>query len=139
MAVFKPEQYRNIALVGHTGSGKTSLAEALLYQAGATNRLGSVQDKTSILDHAEEEREKLSSLESAVCHLTYYTMHVNVVDTPGVGEFCGQAIAALASAECAVVVISASAGIQVHTRKMIERARKFGLGVWKSTKTSRVG
>ena len=130
MAVFKVDQFRNIALVGHTGSGKTSLAEALLYKAGVTNRLGSVPEKTSILDSSEEEREKLSSLESAVCHLAHGDAQVNIVDTPGSTAFCGQAIAALAPVECAVVVISASSGIQVNTRKMVERARDFGLGVW---------
>lgn len=130
MAVFQPEQYRNIVLVGHTGAGKTSLAEALLFKAGVTNRLGSVQDKTSILDYTEEEREKLSTHESAVCSLEHGGVHVNIVDTPGVSGFCGQAIAALAAAECAVVVISAAAGIQVNTRKMLERARQYGLGVW---------
>ena len=130
MAVLNPDQYRNMALVGHTGSGKTSLAEALLFKAGVTNRLGSVPEGTSLLDHTEEEREKLSSLESAVCFLTHGGSHVNIIDTPGVSEFCGQAIAALAAVECAAVVLSASAGIQVNTRKMVERAREHGLGLW---------
>ncbi|MBU0719039.1 MAG: elongation factor G [Planctomycetes bacterium] len=130
MAVFNPDQYRNIALVGHTGAGKTSLAEALLFKAGVTNRLGSVPERTSILDSSEEEREKLSSLESAVCSLEYRDTHVNIIDTPGATAFCGQAIAGLAPAECAVVVISASSGIQVNTRKMFERAKEYGLGVW---------
>ncbi len=129
MAVLKPDQYRNIALIGHTGAGKTSLAEALLYKAGVTNRLGSVQDKTSILDSTEDERERLCTLESATCFLTHGDVHVNIVDTPGSSAFCGQAIAALAPVECAVVVISASSGIQVNTRRMMERAREYGLGV----------
>jgi elongation factor G len=130
MALFKPDQYRNIALIGHSGCGKTSLAEALLFKAGVTNRLGSVQDKTSILDWSEEEKEKGSSFDSAVCHLAHKDVHVNIVDTPGTPAFCGLAIAALAAAECAVVVISAPSGIQVNTRKMVERAREHGSGVW---------
>jgi elongation factor G len=130
MAVFKPDQYRNIALVGHSGSGKTSLAEALLFKAGVTNRLGSVQEKTSILDSTEEEKEKLSSLESAACYLTHGGIHANIIDTPGSPTFCGQAITGLAPVECAAVVISGAAGIQVNTRKMLERAREYGLGVW---------
>jgi len=130
MAIFDVDKYRNIALVGHGGAGKTSLAEALLFKAGVTNRLGSVPDKTSILDYTDEEKEKLSSLDSAVCALTHKGLHVNIVDTPGAPAFCGTAIAALAAAECAVIVISASAGIQVNTRKMMERAKEYGLGVW---------
>jgi len=130
MSAFNPDQFRNIALVGHTGAGKTSLGEALLFKAGATKRLGSVPERTSILDYNEEERERFSSLESAVCHLQHKGLQVNVIDTPGVKEYCGQAIAALAAVECAVVVVSASAGIQVNTRKMFERAKEYGLGVW---------
>ncbi len=130
MAGNQPDQFRNVALVGHSGCGKTSLAEALLFKAGVTNRLGSVQDKTSILDHTEEEKEKLSSFDSAICHLTHKGVHVNIIDTPGSASFCGSAIAALAAADCAVVVISAGAGIQVNTRKLLERAREYGIGVW---------
>lgn len=130
MAAFRPDQFRNVALVGHTGSGKTSLAEALLFKAGATSRLGSVADKTSILDHTDEEREKLHSLDSATCSLTHGGIHANLIDTPGSSGFCGPAIASLAAVECACVVVSASSGIQVNTRKMIERARAHGLGLW---------
>jgi elongation factor G len=130
MAIADVDRYRNIALVGHGGSGKTSLAEALLFKAGATNRLGSVHDKSSILDYTEEEKEKQSSIDSALGYLSHNGLHVNIVDTPGTPAFCGPAIAAFAAVECAVVVISATAGIQVNTRKMIERAREYGLGVW---------
>ncbi len=130
MAEVKTETFRNIALVGHTGSGKTSLAEALLFKAGITTRLGSVADKSSILDHSEESRERLSSLESSLCYLTHGDIEINIVDTPGTRAFCGQAVAALAAVECAVVVVSASSGIQVNTRKIMEHARKHGLGVW---------
>ncbi|MGD2109591.1 MAG: elongation factor G [Phycisphaerae bacterium] len=130
MAIFDVEKYRNIALVGHGGAGKTSLAEALLFKAGVTKRLGSVPDRTSILDYTDEEKEKQSSLDSAVCALTHAGLHVNIVDTPGAPAFCGPAIAALAAVECAVVVVGASSGIQVNTRKMFERARAYGLGVW---------
>ncbi len=130
MALVDLPQIRNIALVGHTGAGKTSLAEALLYKAGATNRLGKVQDKSSILDYTEESRDKLSSLDSAIAHFSHKGLHVNLIDTPGLMPFCGPAVAALSAVECAVVVISASAGVQVNTRRMFERAREQGLGVW---------
>jgi len=130
MALLEAAQIRNIALVGHGGSGKTSLAEALLFKCGMTNRLGSVPAGTSFLDSTEEAKEKLSSIDSALCHLVHKELHVNILDTPGTPAFCGPAIAALAAVECAVVVISASAGIQVNTRRMFERAKEYGLGVW---------
>lgn len=130
MAALEPANIRNIALVGHSGCGKTSLAEALLFKAGVTNRLGSVADKTSILDYTEESREKLTSIDSAVAHLPHKGLHINLIDTPGSLSFCGPAIASLAAAELAVVVVGAHAGIQVNTRKMFERAREHGLGVW---------
>ena len=130
MSVLDPASIRNLVLVGHTGAGKTSLAEALLFKAGMTNRLGSIPEKTSILDASEEEREKLSSHDSHIVYLNHKGIHVNLIDTPGVTAFCGMAIASLAAAECAVLVISASAGIQVNTRKMLDRAKQYGLGVW---------
>ena len=130
MAVVGLDRFRNIALVGHGGCGKTSLAEALMFKTGVTNRLGSVPDKSSILDFMEEEKDKLSSHDSAVCFATHNGLHINIIDTPGTAAFCGSAIAALAAAECAVLVVSASSGIEVNTRKMFNRARDYGLGVW---------
>ena len=130
MASLKPDQIRNIALVGHSGSGKTQLAEALLFKTGTTNRLGNPADKTSILDYSDESKEKLSSLDSAVCYFSHGGLHVNLLDTPGTQAFSGLAIAALAAVECAVVCVSATAGVQVNTRKMFEHARKYGVGIW---------
>ncbi len=128
MAALKMEDIRNIVLAGHGGAGKTSLAEAILHKTGATNRLGSVQDKTSILDSADDEKEKGCSVDSALCFVSHNGKHINILDTPGGTDFCGQAIAALAGAETAVIVISATAGIEVNTRKMMERAADYGLG-----------
>src|SRR3990170_4155478 len=130
MALLEADRIRNIALVGHGGSGKTSLAEALLFKTGMTNRLGSVPDGTSFLDSTEEAKAKLSSIDSALCHFVHQGLHVNLLDTPGTPAFCGPALAALAAVECAAIVVSASAGIQVNTRRMFERAKEYGLGVW---------
>ncbi len=130
MANADPKDIRNIALIGHSGSGKTSLGEALLFKTGATNRLGSVQDKSSILDHMEEEREKLSSHDSTICRMKYGDLQINLVDTPGMAAFCGPAVAGLAACELGVLVVSAAGGIQVNTRKMFQRAREYGLGMW---------
>lgn len=130
MAVADVGQMRNLALVGHGGGGKTSLAEALLFKAGVTNRLGSIPQKSSMLDFSEEEKEKQCSVDSALCYISHDGNHLNIIDTPGTPSFCGPAIAALAAVECAVVVVSASAGIQVNTRKMLDRAKEYGLGIW---------
>ena len=110
---------RNIALVGHTGSGKTSLAEALLYAAGVTNRLGSVTDGSSHLDVSDEERERKCSLDSALASLKHDGTLINLVDTPGAPGFVGPALASLAAVETVVCVVSAPAGIEVNTRRMM--------------------
>ncbi|MCH7596027.1 MAG: 50S ribosome-binding GTPase, partial [Planctomycetes bacterium] len=87
MALLETALFRNIAIVGHSGSGKTSLAEALLFKVGVTSRLGSVPDGTSMLDTSEESKEKGSSLDSAVAYLSHNKLHVNLLDTPGTAAF----------------------------------------------------
>jgi elongation factor G len=113
---------RNIVLLGHGGSGKTSLAEAMLHIGGATNRLGSVDDRTSICDYYDEEKEHQHSIQSAVIHVEHNSRLVNIIDTPGYPDFVGPAIKAVPAAETAVIVISAAAGIETNTRKLFETA-----------------
>lgn len=113
---------RNIVLLGHGGSGKTSIAEAILHKTGTTNRLGSVDDKTSTCDYYEEEKEHQHSILSAVIHVRHNAKTINIIDTPGSPEFIGPSIKAIPAAETAVIVISASAGIETITRKMFEIA-----------------
>lgn len=127
MPKYTTEQIRNIALVGHGGAGKTSLAEAFLFNAGVTTRQGSVTDKTSMLDFMDEEKERGCSIDSAVCHFDTDGVHFNVIDTPGAPDFIGPAIAALIGADTAVCVVSASAGIEINTRRMMEKAKDYGL------------
>ena len=127
MTAVSTENIRNVVLIGHTGAGKTSLAEAMLHKTGATTRLGSVNDGTSVLDFTDEEREKRSSYYSAMCYLTHAGTHLNIIDTPGSGDFCGQALAGLIPVETALVVISAADGIGVNTRRILRQAREFGL------------
>ncbi len=113
---------RNIVLLGHGGAGKTSLAEAILHKTGASNRLGSVDDKTSICDYYDEEKEHGHSIQAAVVNADYSGKLLNIIDTPGYPDFIGPAIKAIAAAETAVIVISASAGIETITRKVFESA-----------------
>ena len=113
---------RNVVLVGHGGSGKTSLAEAMLHKTGATNRLGSVDDKTSICDYYDEEKEHQHSIQSASVYVKHEGKLINIIDTPGYPDFVGPAIKALPAAETAVIVISAAAGIETNTRKLFATA-----------------
>ena len=115
---------RNIVLLGHGSSGKTSLAEAILHKTGVTNRLGSVDDKTSICDFYDEEKEHQHSIQSSIININYGGKLINIIDTPGYPDFTGPAIKAIAAAETAVIVISASGGIETNTRKMFELTTK---------------
>jgi len=117
---------RNIVLLGHAGAGKTSLAEAILHKTGATNRLGSVDDKTSICDYYDEEKDHRHSIQSAVVYTEHAGKLINVIDTPGYPDFMGPAIPAIPAAETAVIVISAAAGIEINTRKYFGLATDAG-------------
>jgi len=113
---------RNIVLLGHGGAGKTSLAEAIFHKTGATNRLGSVDDKTSICDYYDEEKEHQHSITSSIVHTNHAGKLINIIDTPGYPDFIGPAIKAIPAAETAIIVISAAAGIEINTRKLFELA-----------------
>jgi elongation factor G len=122
--VAKIDKIRNIVLLGHGGSGKTSLAEAILHKTGKTNRLGSVDDKTSICDYYDEEKEHQHSILSSVVYTDYSNILINIIDTPGYPDFVGPAIKSIPAAETAVIVISAPAGIETNTRKLFDLASK---------------
>jgi len=115
---------RNVVLLGHGGSGKTSLAEAMLHKTGATSRLGSVDDKTSTCDFYEEEKEHHHSILSAIVHVEHAGKLINIIDTPGYPDFTGPAITSIPAAETAILVIGATAGIETNTRKMFQLARE---------------
>ncbi len=114
--------FRNIVLLGHGGAGKTSLAEAILHKTGTSNRLGSVDDKTSVCDYYDEEKEHGHSIQAALINVRHAGKTINIIDTPGYPDFVGPAIAAIPAADTAVIVISASAGIETNTRKLFEAA-----------------
>ncbi|MBI9019170.1 MAG: elongation factor G [Phycisphaerae bacterium] len=129
MASYTIDDIRNIVLVGHAGAGKTTLAEAILHKTGATTRLGSVDDKTSILDCDEEEKERGHSIDSGLCHLNYKGKEINIIDTPGYPGFTGATVCAISAAETAVVVISAADGIQMNTLKYFQSAKDRGMAI----------
>lgn len=127
MSKYKTEQIRNIVLVGHGAVGKTTLADLMLFKAGAATRPGSVDDGTSQLDIDEEERQRHFSISSSMVHFEHHGARINVIDTPGYPDFVGQAISALCAAETALVVINASSGIEANTRRTFELAGRAHL------------
>jgi elongation factor G len=127
MARRSPDEIRNVALVGHRGSGKTSLHEALLFQAGAISRLGSVTDGTTVSDSAADEKARQMSISSSLASLEWQDTKVNVLDTPGEPSFVADAFGALRAVESAVFVVNAVMGVEVFTERLWERASELGL------------
>ncbi len=120
-------QIRNVALVGHGGAGKTSLAEALLHRAGATTRLGRVEDGTTVCDFTPEEHKRGLSLSLAVAPFDWRGHRVNLIDAPGYADFMGDVAAALRVADLAVFVVSAVDGVQVQTEAAWRMAADLGI------------
>ncbi len=118
---------RNFALIGHGGSGKTSLAEALLYKAKVTNRLNSPDQGNSILDFDPEEIKRKITINLAVAHFEWKGKWMNLIDTPGYLDFAGEVAAGLRAADNAIVVIDASSGVEVGAEKYYEIAKKRGI------------
>ncbi len=121
------EKIRNVVLVGHSGSGKTALAEALLFAAGVTTRMGRVEDGNTVTDFEPEERERRSSVSLAMAPLTWDGHKINVIDTPGVSDFIGEVRAALRVADLAIFVVSAVDGVEVQTEQIWKLATDEGI------------
>ena len=113
---------RNIALVGHAGSGKTTLVEALLHKAGAISTCGSVERKSTVSDFTEREQKLGHSLDATVCHLEHDGISVNLLDTPGYPDFMGRALSILPAVETSAIVINAQTGIELVTQRMMDFA-----------------
>lgn len=122
MSRYTTETLRSIALVGHGAVGKTSLAEALLHATGAIAAKGSIERGSTVCDFEAQEKEAGHSLTSAVVNFTYENTHVHLIDTPGYPDFSGQAIAALAGVDTALVVVNAQTGIELMTERMMRHA-----------------
>ncbi len=121
------DRIRNVALVGHRGCGKTSLHEAMLFEAGAVTRLGTVGDGTTVSDHEPDEQERSMSINASLACFEHAGREINLIDTPGEPSFVADAIAALRVADAAVVVVNAVAGVEVHTERLWRRADAEGL------------
>src|SRR5438477_7807722 len=118
----EPGKIRNVAVVGQRGTGKTSLVEAMLFQAGATNRLGTIEGGSTVSDWDEDEQRRQMSLAAAVCHIEWQERKINLIDTPGDAGFSGDAIAALRVVEGALFVVSGVMGVEVQTNRLWQRA-----------------
>jgi len=125
MKVFDAAGIRNVALVGHGGSGKTQLASALLFDAKAVNRLGTVDDGTTVTDYDEEAIARKHTLSATPAHFEWNKLKINLIDSPGMGNFLSEARAAIRVADAAVVVVDAVAGVQVATEKVWGYAKEF--------------
>ncbi len=121
------DRIRNVALVGHRGSGKTSLHEALLFQAGVVNRLGSVLEGTTVSDTDADEKSRQMSISAALASFEWQDRKVNLIDTPGDSSFVADALGALRVCESAVFVVNAVMGVEVHTARLWERAAELDL------------
>ena len=125
MPAVEPGKIRNVAVVGHRGTGKTSLVEAMLFQAGATNRLGVIEQGTTVSDWDEDEQAREMSISDTLCHLEWHDRKINLIDTPGEPSFLADALAALRVSEGAVFVVNAVMGVEVNTDRLWERADFF--------------
>jgi elongation factor G len=121
------DRIRNVALVGHRGSGKTSLHEALLFQAGTINRMGSVVDGTTVSDSDPDEKARQMSITAAMSSFEWQERKVNLIDTPGDPSFIADALGALRVCESAVFVINGVMGLEVHANRLWQRAAELDL------------
>ena len=121
------DQIRNVVLVGHGGSGKTALAEALLYTAGVTTRVGSVEDGNTVTDFEAEEISRGSSVSLAMAPFEWQGHKINIIDTPGLSDFVGEVRAALRAADLALFVISGVDGVEVQTEAIWRMAGEEGI------------
>ncbi len=121
------DRIRNVALIGHRGSGKTSLHEALLFEAGIVKRLGKVDEGTTTSDFEPDEQERQMSIGATVSSFEHDERKINLIDTPGDPSFVADTVAALRVADAAVVVVNGVMGVEVHTERLWERADAEGL------------
>jgi elongation factor G len=122
----EPGTIRNVAVIGHRGTGKTSLVEALLYESGTVNRLGSVADQSTVSDFDEDERKRGMSISASVTHLEWEGRLINLIDTPGEPSFQADVLSALRVVEGAIMTVSGVLGVEVGTERLWRRCDELG-------------
>ena len=129
MKKFGVNEIRNIGLFGHGGDGKTSLAEAILFDTAANNRLGSVDEGTSVMDYEQEEINRKITISSSLAHAEWNNHKVNIIDTPGYANFIAEARACMRVVDGAVIVVAANSGVKVQTEAVWGYAEEFEVPV----------
>jgi elongation factor G len=124
---FEPQKIRNVVVVGHKGTGKTTLVEGMLYVGGSTQTLGSVTAKTSVLDDDPEEQNREGTLATSVGHVVWRDTKINIIDTPGEGSFFGDTRLAMGAADAVILMVSAKDGVQPMTDRLNHWAMELGL------------
>ncbi|MGN0384995.1 MAG: elongation factor G [Lachnospiraceae bacterium] len=127
MKVYTTDKIRNVVLLGHGGSGKTSLAEAMGYLSGITSRMGRVEDKNTISDYTKEEQKRQFSISTSVIPIEWEGYKINLIDTPGYFDFVGEVEEAVSAAGAAIIVVNGKAGMEVGTEKAWELCEKYKL------------
>ena len=127
MKVYRTDEIRNVVLLGHGGSGKTSLVEAMAYVSGATSRMGTIDGGSTISDFDKEEQKRKFSISTSLVPIEWEKAKINILDTPGYFDFVGEVEEAVSVADAAVIVVSGKAGVQVGTEKAWELCDKYNL------------
>ncbi len=127
MKVYTTDKIRNVVLLGHGGSGKTSLAEAFAYLSGITSRMGKVPDGNTVSDYSKEEQKRKFSISASVIPIEWEGCKINVIDAPGYFDFVGEAEEALSAAGAAIIVVNGKSGIEVGTQRAWELCEKYKL------------
>ena len=127
MKAYTAKDIRNVAVVGHSGKGKTTLAEAMLYLAKATDRLGRVADGNTVLDFDAEEKRRKSNIATAMANLEWNNTKINILDTPGLFDFAGGVSEGVRAAEAALIVLSSGSGVDVGAEKGFKAASDRGI------------
>lgn len=127
MKVYEPSRIRNVVLLGHSGSGKTTLAETMLFESGTTNRRGSVDQKNTVSDYHEIEKEKGKSVFSSFLNLDWRGDKINLVDTPGTSDFIGEVVGALRVADTAIFTLNAEYGVEVATESLWKYTEDYNI------------
>ena len=127
MKVFNSEQIRNIGVGGHSGSGKTSLVETMLFAMGETTRIGATEQGNTISDYNEDEIERQVSINTSILHGEWKQTKLNMIDTPGFSDFYGDVVSGMRAADFMMIVVSAADGVQVGTERVRQMADRYHL------------